>query len=141
MLNVCGSDVVVAKTPGEAAYVLESVSAEKPTAFILIDVMLTGLDGPRIVALLRKRPEAAGARVVLLSAMSTKTIEEMRAAWGADLCLPTHRGLLYAEATMQSWLGLSSNPPPQRSDPPTTSSTSLPPEEDDVEIEINVDDD
>jgi DNA-binding response OmpR family regulator len=63
-----GGYVIVEAVDGEAA--LEAAIAERPD-LVLLDVTMPKLDGFEVLHLLRKRPETAGCRVILLTTAGT----------------------------------------------------------------------
>ena len=119
IMGATDAAVVLAKTPNEARSVMSSLSPDKPMALVLLDVVLSNVDGPRLVEELRTNSHGTP-RIVLLSSFSPQTLESMRRLWSADESLATNRGLLHMTAALRGWLGATDAPPlSRRSQRPT----------------------
>jgi DNA-binding response OmpR family regulator len=116
------ADLMHFKTPSEALLVLDAGTAQTPVSAILIDVLACGNEGAKLVGQLRAR---SAATIVLVAAMSSQTLAEMRNAWGADAHLVTNRGLLHMKAAFEA-LSTGDSLPPVSMPPVTRPSASMP---------------
>jgi CheY-like chemotaxis protein len=106
VLATYDSEVLSARTAGEAIYQLESTCVARfRVRLALIDMLLPGLRGHELIDVLRRTPHAADARFILLSSLSPVTAERVRIEFGADGVLPLNWGMLRAEEAISDWLG------------------------------------
>jgi len=104
VLRTCGVDAIHVTAFNAVIPRLQQLTSDKPAAFVFLDALIRGLDGPRPIAQLRAEPRLAGARFVVAAPLSSKALVELRAARGADEWLATQSGLLQIEATVREWL-------------------------------------
>lgn len=108
VLGPLHADLITTRSPGEALYALQSVGYERHyrARLVLIDALISGVDGPNLVNTLRRDPHVAGATIALLSSLSANVVENIMRSWGADGYLLTNRGVIHIKTAIDGWLGV-----------------------------------
>ncbi|HEY0469529.1 MAG TPA: response regulator [Polyangiaceae bacterium] len=73
----------VTETAESAEAALKCIAAESPD-LILLDLMMPGIDGYQLTALLKQNPETRNIPVIMLSAMSDSATRDRALSTGAD---------------------------------------------------------
>jgi DNA-binding response OmpR family regulator len=69
-----------------------AAAAQSDLDLIILDVFMPGLDGPDLLALMRKRKNASQVRVMFMSSMDAEPLKELAARHQADGWLPKSAG-------------------------------------------------
>ena len=78
------ADIIIANA---AFGVMNTIASERPKV-VLLDVMMPGLDGRSLTALIRADADLATTRIVLVSAMDESALAKLSDACGADDYVP-----------------------------------------------------
>ncbi len=90
-----------------------TAAAQADLDLIILDVFMPGLDGPDLLALMRKRRTSLRAQVMFMSSMDAEPLRELAARHHADGSLPKSA----ARAEVLAYVAELLSKPPQASEP------------------------
>lgn len=106
-----GAAVAGALSSGEALYVASSFPADERPNLVFLDVLLPGIDGSRLIGLLRALPGFERTPIVLVSSLNAELLTEKAERWEANGFVLKATGLVHLEAAFEKWLRLVGGPP------------------------------